>query len=370
MKGGANGDLDMASLSFAIKAGGSIGNVELFGMKRDTILTFSRDMERMEIPWDEREELDTIARVDNRRKHLVKLTEDAEAKEFISDYEAALYIADQLKELDKIPFDERPEIKVTGTVEKEPYIDKKGNKGFSDRYIIRNVVVPKDKEKTGLKINMELFYNKASVDKSDFKSTKRIVIDGYVNQYIKNKPSVVKAMGEANDNYFMPQRVVLSAEKLDPKNEKHQGLLKIRTNELNVASDKKLYHMFWECALISGAEEVEFDESQLTEKQKEMIELGIKTIDDYKPLGNIYGPKVKEIRLINPLFNGEFENGVVEAETTMKELEKETVKFLEPESFEEIAKAATSKKSEVKADEVPFDLDDDEDDGFDLFGDE
>jgi hypothetical protein len=45
---------------------------------------------------------------------------------------------------------------------------------------------------------------------------------------------------------------------------------------------------------VEGAEEVEFDESQLTATQKEAIELGLNTIDDFKPRNSIFGEKKKK----------------------------------------------------------------------------
>ncbi len=42
---------------------------------------------------------------------------------------------------------------------------------------------------------------------------------------------------------------------------------------------------------INGNEEIEFDESQLTENQKQMIKLGLAELNDFKPKGNIYGDR-------------------------------------------------------------------------------
>lgn len=370
----------MASLNFGVKANGSIANVELFGMKTDPIKTMSSDNKKLEVAWEDRENQDIIAEVAFYKKHRVTLGD--EVKEFIADYDAVCYIGEKLREYEAMVKDYRAknmeipamQVEVTGTIVKEPYISSKGEKGFADRFIIDNMKEVSD-AKPGLNMEMTLFYNKDSFDPNEFKKEKRLTVDAHVLQYVGKSKSIVKAIGEGGKQLFMPQQVVFDATAVDFDDPKQEQLAKMRLSELQVSSNKKLYACHWTCSYINGAEDVPFDESQLTSKQKLMIELGQKTLDDFRPKGSIMGPKIKEIRLVNPEYRAEFESGVIEVdEYSMKDFEEMLVKFVEPENFEEVVKKATEKKAEpkveVKPEEVPFELDKEEDlfDGMDLFG--
>jgi len=343
----------MATLNFGVNAGNSTQFVSMFGMATNVLYTMSTDNQKMEVAWAERDDADIVTQIADYKKHFIRIGD--ELSTFVTPYDAALYLADNLKSVQGL-------VKVTGTVEKEPYINKAGEKKFVDTYNVTNVTELKADENgnypesPGLRVSMELFYTKDSVDTSDYKTDKIVTVDGYIKQYVKNSKSVVKAIGEANKEYFMPQKVVLSMADFKDK----EGIFKVAADELKVASDKKLYHLKWECKLVSGPEEVEFDESQLTPKQRALVEVGAKAVLDFAPKGRINGEKIRELRLILPDFTGEFVDGVVESETTLKEFEEEKVKFLTAENFETVVETAKSSKEDVKAedDELPFDLDD------------
>ena len=72
--------------------------------------------------------------------------------------------------------------------------------------------------------------------------------------------------------------------------------------------------------VISGAEEIEFNEDCLTDKQKQYIKLGIKTLDDFKPKGKIFGDKINELRLISPTMKDEYSDGAVETAIEVNDL--------------------------------------------------
>lgn len=322
----------MASLNFGIKAGQSIGNVELFGMQSETIYTVSTDNERFEVPWDERNDPDTISKVAGYRKHFINLGDDVH--EFISDYDAIMYIAEHIKDISDV-------IKVTGTVEKEPYINKNGDKLFLDKYYIQNIYIPNESDFEGLNINMELFYTKDSIDNSSFKEDKTISVEGFVSQYFRSSKNNNRYLAATGKNLFVPQRTVLAASTVDEK------LVKFIVDELKISNGKKVYSMRWNCKLISGPEEVEFDESQLTDKQRAMIELGLKTLEDFMPRGSIYGQRVNEIRIVSPDYIGDYSDGRIEAEVTIKELEEEMAVISEEETLEDIV-SMTEKPNPTK----------------------
>lgn len=352
MKGGNDKNLDMMALNFGIKAGNSVGYVEMFGMKTDKIFTMSSDNEKLEVEWENRNDPDTAKNIASYKKHFIQLED--EVKEFITEFDTIEYLENILKKIDK-------PVKIVGTVEKEPYVNKSGNKIIKNKYVVQNIYLARENEKPRLQIDMDLFFTKDSVDKSDFKKERIITVDGFIRQYVRNTKQVNEAIGEAGKEMFIPQQVVLSGAKLDFENEKDIKRWKIREKYLTVDNSKKLYHLTWRCLMISGAEEIEFDESQLTSAQLELVEAGLAKVEDFKPREAIMGERKNEIRLNTPLLTGDFENGIIEADFTLDELEDETMKFIEPEHLEDILK---EEAEEDDKDEIPFDIDDAFDDDF------
>lgn len=328
----------MMSLNFGVKAGTSIAYVEMFGMKTDSIYTMSKDNQRLEIEWGDRKDEEIINSVADYRKHFVDIGDGA--KTFITEYDTIEYLSENLKNVTE-------RVKIRGDVRKEPYITKSGEHTIVDHYVITSVYLAGDTDRTGLYIDLELYYNKDSIDID--KNKNKTIIDGYIRQFIRNSPNINKAIGDAGKQFFIPQTVVLSLQNDDL----YEALL----NEVEL-TNRKLHYMRWRCKLISGAEEVEFDESQLTEKQKKMIKLGLAQVDDYKPRGNIYGPRIYELRLYRPMFLNGFADGVIEADVTYDELQEELIHFEEKEKFEDVVR----KSKEESDDDLPFNLNDFEDD--------
>ena len=155
----------------------------------------------------------------------------------------------------------------------------------------------------------------------------------------------------------MPQRFVFNASKYDTENEKHQKLLDYKLKYIDI-NDKNMQHMIWEVVMLNGAEEVEFDESQLTKAQKEQIELGIRTLDDFKPKGTILGGRVNEYRLFDPKLTGDFADGLVDTEMKESEFEEMVYAPAVDEKLDDVVEKAESKKEETKAEESIVDDDD------------
>ena len=354
MKGGKDGNLDMVSLNFGVKAGNSVGYVEMFGMKTEKIFTMSTNNEKLEIAWEDRTDQAISKDIASYKKHFIQLEGDT-VSEFVTEYDTILYLEDAIRKAQE-------KVKVIGTVEKEPYVNKKGTRVINDRYIIQNIYLAREDEKPRLQIDMDFYYTNDSVDRTDVKIDKTITVDGFVRQYVRNTKTVNEAIGEAGKEMFIPQRAILSGSKLDFDNENDLKKWKIREKYLSTGSGKKLYHCLWRCQLVAGAEEIEFDESQLTSAQMELIDAGLASVEDFRPRDIILGPKKKELRLNTPLLTGDFQDGIIEADFTLSELEEETMKFIEPEHLEDIL--AKSEEKTAEKEESGYAALDDFDDDF------
>ena len=105
----------------------------------------------------------------------------------------------------------------------------------------------------------------------------------------------------------------------------------------------------------------------LTDSQREQVELGIKSVDDFRPKGNIYGDRIDEFRLFEPKLEGDYADGVLECDDTADEFEEKIFVPATDETMEEAKKNSKSAKSKSKKDkddddEPPFDKDEDKDD--------
>lgn len=316
----------MLSLNFGIKeSDNNMAFVEAFDGTQDVIKSKNTDNEDIEIKWKDRFDEDVVKTVASYRKTTVDLGEEfGGRKEFISMYDAIEFIRENLPQY-------KGKVTITGQMVKEWYKDK-----YYDKFKIQNIYAVDDEKKNRLTIIADIYYNKDSIDKDDWKSDKKIAIDGYIQQYI-NKDEGTK---------YIPQRFVFNASKYDENNEKHQKLLDYKLKYIDISA-KKMQHLSWECVMINGAEMVEFDESQLTKAQKEQIELGIRKLEDFRPAGSIFGERINEYRLFDPKLTGDFADGLVDTEMSVSEFEEGLYVPVTDEKLDDVVKKA-EKKSEEK----------------------
>ena len=327
----------MLSLNFGVKeSDNNMGFVEAFDGEQTEIMTMNTDNEKITIKWADRFDEEVVKTVASYKKTVVDLGEELGGrKEFITLYDAIEYIRENLPKY-------TGKVTVVGQMVKEFY-----NGKYYDKFKLQSLYAVPDDRKNRLLITSDIYYNKNCVDKSDYKSDKVIYVDGYIQQYI-NKDEGTK---------YIPQRFVFNASKYDPENEKHQKLLNYKLKYIDI-NDKNMQHMIWEVVMLNGAEEVEFDESQLTKAQKEQIELGIRTLDDFKPKGAILGGRVNEYRLFDPKLTGDFADGLVDTEIKESEFEEEIYRPAVDEKLDDVVEKAESKKEETKTEESTVDDDD------------
>lgn len=327
-KEGEYGTNTMVSLNFGVKENShNMGFVQMFGMGNRSIKTLSTENKSLEISWKDRTNPDCIKEVASFKKHFINLGDEyGGSQEFISEYDAICFLAEWLPQY-------KGKVRVTGEWKKRAY-----NGKISNDFQIQNVMAVSADESSKLQISMDLFYNGNSFDDSSFKEDGKILVNGYVKQYVS------KDLGE---KYF-PQTVILSNNAYDMTNEQHVKRWELKKKYIAGLSKKKMYHLMWSCRYINGAEQVEFDESMLTDEQRELIAVGLASIDDYKPSGNTYGDRIIEIRLAMPVLKGQFANGLVELDESVDEFEEDIFQFVSEETIEEIKEADISDLEEIE----------------------
>lgn len=343
----------MLSMTFGIKETDmNMAFVEAFDSQQKVIKTMDVDNEKMDVDWDDRFDEDIIEKVANYRKYIVDLgDEHGGRQEFITAYDMIEHLREHLPNYDG-------RVVVTGQFTRDWYAKKKT---YFSKFRIQNVFAAPEERKNRLLLTMDLFYNKSSLDDSDFDENKKMTLDCYIEQYI-NKDEGRK---------YVPIQVVFSGAKYDLENEKHKKLFDYKMKYIKV-KNKNMVHIPWEIVLLRGAEEAEFDESMLTDSQREQVELGIKSVDDFRPKGNIYGDRIDEFRLFEPKLEGDYADGVLECDDTADEFEEKIFVPAADETMEEAKKNSKSAKSKSKKDEddddePPFDKDEDDVDEEDLF---
>lgn len=260
---------------------------ELFGMKQDKIRTMDTDNNKIEIAWSDRLDPDVIKTVANYRKVVVNLGE--ERIEFISAYDAIEYI-ERNEQLFKNKM-----FTVTGQITKNIY-----NGKITDRFQIQNIyAVDESEAKPQLRVMTDFVWDKDSVDIDSWADEKKVYINGWVMTYINSDEG----------NKYVPQQIVLDCSKIDLDNEKHVAIMKFKLDaigveyvngKLKVNLKKNTYYKLpVECSFVNGAEEIQFSEDELTDYQKQQVELGLKTVDDFRPKGSIYGQRVVMYKLLS-----------------------------------------------------------------------
>jgi len=346
VRNGKTVKMNLTSLNFGIKESDTnMAFVESADSPTDTIKTMDTDNNKIEIAWADRLDPDVIKTVANFKKYIVNLGDDFGGRcEFITQYDMIKYLADALPEY-------KGKVVVTGTYSKSY---SKGT--YYDKFRIQNVYAAEEDRKNRLGLTLDFYYNKESVDKADFKTDKKIFLNGYINQYIN-----------ANEqNKYIPMQLVFNASKYNLENEKHKALYDYKMEYVDIAN-KNMVHMAWEVVLVRGAETVDFTYDMLTEKQKQQVDLGIRELEDFKPKSNIVGDKINEFRLFEPVLRDmgkgdDFSDGLIDLDMKMSEFEEEIyVPNAQEEKLEDAVKKSEKEKPEKETAE------NEDDDEMDLF---
>lgn len=360
--------------------------VEMYGgyskVKQNKVFSFGKGTEKvkgtkLEIPWEDRSNPETVDMVADFKKIVIDLTTDQEVKErvnqllyeirsleyqderteddnkklkelkeelqlkgihrneFIHEYDAVVFLANAIEEYKDHKF------RLTGAVE---YNEWKGkfHRKFKPSLI---EIVPNDTP-SQLRATMDIFFTKDAVDDKDFKEDKKVFVNGYVIDY----------HGKAKKDMFYPQQFVINAQKLDFENKQHVGRFEFLKNKFNVKG-KGVYHLQWVVNIFRGADRVEFTFDDLTPQQKEAVEFGFSKLEDFAPKGGMLGETVYENRLVKPVLehindHNDFREGAVESTYEVDELE---FTFTQPEVVENIG---TEETVETAGKKVDVDLDD------------
>ena len=315
--------------------------MECTGFKNDSIKTFDTDNNKIEVSWNDREDADIVKKVASYRKNVITL--NGERHEFVATLDFIQFVRDHISEI------KGKEFTVTGQIQKNEY-----NGVISDRFIIQNMFEVEEDKKHQLKVYGEFFFSADSVDLSDWKNDKKIIFNGYTQEY----------MSKEHPKAYVERTLIFDCSKLNFENEEHLRILELRlnlmgltynkdTDKIKVDLKKNTYYV--QSVILSyqnGAQAIDFDESQLTPMQKQMIELGLKTVDDFRPAGQMYGAKVKIMKLVDFDVRGKYESGFIPCDDTAKEFEENIYVSVKPESEDDLAGAMNPPEDKSGDDDI------------------
>lgn len=308
----------------------NIGWVECFDSKKDTIM-FTINKEKCEFAWEDRLSKSVIAKVPAQMRYTVNLGDDhGGLQEFITGTDFMEYLSETLP-------DYEGRIQVSGTVQISYYKEK-----YYKHYQMNRVVAAKDEVANGLNILADLYYNKESLDKADWKTENKLYLNSYVEQYISKEEG----------HKYMPVNLVFNM----PNMEDQDRAEKISNLIMKYLSPKKGYaHLLWSCSAMNGSDQLDFTEDMLTPQQKEMLDMGLSTLEEMRPYNKVMGDLVSEWRLVKPDLRdrgesiGNFTEGFIACEETDEEFEERI--YVPPVGYETLDDVIEDKgtKKETKA---------------------
>ena len=319
--------------------------MEMPGFKNDPIKTLDTEKNKIEISWNDRFDEEVIKSVADYKKNVIVL--NGERHEFISEYDFIEFVRDHIDEI------KGKEFTVTGRVTKNEY-----NGKISDRFQIQNIFEVTEEKKHKLRVFGEFYFDADSIDTADWKSEKKITFNGYTKEY----------MSKEHPAAYVPKTITLDASKIDFDNENLVALLNYNLKQMGLSyEDGKIKNnlkknaYFCQSVILSyvnGAERKEFNESMLTENQKEAVALGLKTIDDFRPAGSIYGDRVVMLKLIDFDGRDKFSKGYIKCDETPKEFEENIYASVKEETVDDFEKSMNKpveekkEKSEIEDDDL------------------
>lgn len=333
----------MKSMSFGIKPDRTnIGFLRLFGMEQDVLKAYDTENNPVDIDWADRNDPEVIANVRSSNQIIINLGPGYGEKRFISSYDAVVYLEETLPTFNGI-------LRASGLARHNFY-----NGKSNIEYNVKNLIAvdPSSDYKKGLVVDVDYFYSQDDIETD--KKEHKVYCNGYVQEYISKD--------EGNKYVQMPLVYYLDGDLEDDLTKRrHKFIL----DDIRPSVKNKVFKCEIRCDLKNGSDEIPFDETQLTDRQKESIELGFSTIEDFRPRGQIFGQRVNELRVRKAMLRGEYVDGMVDTGIKPSELSEEIYVPPTTESIKDVLpfkedkpKAETKKSSGYGVDPDAIDDDD------------
>jgi len=331
----------------------------------NTIFTMGKDGSKLEIPFKDRNKQSSIDMVADFKKFTVDLETNCEVKtkryklkyqiinienreektaedleklanykkeyienstnlhEFISDYDFILFLKESAVIL------KQHKIRVKGSLDMSMW-----NEKYYVGYVPNHVEFIQDEVENKLEATIDVYFDKNAIDDTLLKTDGKLLVNGYLISYDKN----------AKGDRFFPKTMVLKGVNFEDEAQVSQyEMLKSF-----IETDKNtIYHMLWNANIYKGAEIKEFTYNDLTDAQKKMVDVGLSTVEQYRPKNGYVGGNIDEFRLFNPVLEGDFKDGIVDSLMTEEEFIKLLAVQIDKPKKQEVKKQVSEEVKEI-----------------------
>lgn len=304
---------------------------------KNKILTYKRvdggKDERLEVEWANRFDpaiVDSVAgykrwTIDTdtfaHRQELEDACKDDELEKSRAKRREFIHAADFIDFLNKVLNNEKAKdmvFRVTGSVE----FSYSANKNmFYRRFVPQKIYRVNDDTNQVCEGSMKVYFTEGAVDDTMTGETGNIVFNGYTQYYDSN----IKA------NAFTPVSFVI-----DKDAKKANGFKKL----FGKAEYGEVKELGVTVEFINGAKRVEVTEDMLSDEQREMIEMGMTSLEEIRAElgGSVYGDRVTETRLVGLMrgYSGGVQDTVFGVDDLARKPVKEAPKVEDTDDDEEV----------------------------------
>ncbi|EGT3606857.1 hypothetical protein ACSW9O_15795 (plasmid) [Clostridium perfringens] len=295
------------------------------------ILDFSNNKER----YDLRVRIEKLEKNEMDEKELEELKIELEQQYGTADLED---LKKKLKELEDMRFEflnkvdmiakfkkEFPKysnmkFKISGSIE---FYESMKTHNVGKNFMVKKIEKALDKDKTGLKGDIDIYFNEDSLNEDIFEDAKKYIINGYVKTFDS----------QLKKDMYLPYPLIVDASRLDMNNPKHKGRIDMLISPLKDCDEDVIYELQYKVKFARGAERKEITLDDLNEWQRNAVEVGLKDFEDLKRElgGNTMGDKIDETRAIG--FNlKDFPEGAIATELKLSEMLIDKELLLEEQS--------------------------------------
>lgn len=279
--------------------------------------------EKLEVKWSDRFNQDIVNSVAGYKKFVVdtdsfahrkSLEEeglDEELEKSKKKRKEFLHASDFVDYLRKVLDNEKSKNMVFRVIGSVDFSYSEKNNMYYRTFTPQKITRVPDETKQICEGSMKVYFSENAVDDTMADETGDIIFNAYTQNYFSN----------IKGNAFVPMSFKISKDA-----PKAKGFVKL----FNKAEDESVKELGITCDFINGAKRVEISEEMLSDEQREMIDMGMVTMDEIRAElgGSVYGDRVSEIRLTG-LMKG-YSGGVQDTVFEQSDLVKKPIKQEEP----------------------------------------
>lgn len=173
-------------------------------------------------------------------------------------------------------------------------------------YKVREIRRAKEEEPKA-NVNLDFHFTKDAVDKSDWDETKTARVNGYIRYRFNDKKRDIKGTFATEVSF-----------KIDGSKDEKMALGLIKKLEKDFDDERPVHRIDLKLDAIDGAQKEELKYEDLTDEQKEDVECGLATLEDFqREAGSVYGERIRDY-IFNSIIHKT--DGVQTTELTLDDL--------------------------------------------------